>query len=146
MVIVMLSNKRTNLAVMESRDWERLTRKYCELRGWWPNQPAYSRVNNGHPPEFVINCQHSGELKHFSLSYKLLTEAIEAEKAGKIIQAYVRLCDHQGNMIAQNTAQNVWRILQHVRPARGRYGDYWWINERFEPQDPVNPADMGCPF
>jgi len=138
----MLSTKRTNLAVLNGV-WVFPPRAYCEERTWWPNRVAYTRHQ---PIEALINVMRRNLDRHFALSVIALQDVIAAEKAGKIIQAYVRLAEADNTMAAQETAQNVLRKLSGTPPIPGRFGEYWWLNADFQPQEAVDPTVLNCPI
>jgi len=94
----------------------------------------------------VINSQRSGVGKHWALSYKALHDLVKAEQERKIEQAQVRLTEYDGRYVASQTVQNVWRRLEHAPLSIGQHGEYWWVDEHFNAQDPSNPNDQLIPF
>jgi hypothetical protein len=109
---------------------------------WWPNQPYY----NKNTMEVVIECQRSGPGKHISLNAKLFNDALAGEQDRRVPQAFIRTVDQDGKYLGHETVQNVARNIGRRAPNRGRYGDYWWLDDRFMPTDPVNPSDEGGPL
>jgi hypothetical protein len=136
------SNRVTDLTDMPRSQWDWPSRSFNEQRGWWPNRVAFHRVTK----EAVINTQRSGDAKHWSLSAKALHDAIEAEKAGKVPQAYVRLSNSDGAYVTQETCQNLWRHLRSVPPHHGSWGDYWWLDEDLNCYNTASPVDMAFPY
>jgi hypothetical protein len=136
------SNRIHNLVRLHPKDWAATSREDSLNRGWYPNRPYVHR----HTRDMVINSQRSGEGKHWAISYKAIYDLVNAELERKIDQAQVRLTECDGKYVASQTVQNVWRRLEHAPVNKGSYGEYWWVDEHFNAQDPSNPNDQLIPF
>jgi len=135
-----LSNRRGAELSGEVRDWRPYSEPETQKRGWYPNRAYYKGK------EAFIECRRRGPERQWSLSATATRDFLQAERNQLLIQGYVRLVDEKGHYVAHATIQNVMRKIGSKEPNQGRHGDYWWINENFEPVEPISPHDAGIPF
>lgn len=136
------SNRVTDLTTLNPLDWQQVKLEISMDRGWFPNRVFLHRKTK----EIVINSQRSGEDKDWALNWKVFNDVITAERNREIPQAYLRLTNYNGQFVAQETAQNVWRRLKNAPINTGPHGEYCWVDETFNAHLPGNPKDQPLPF
>jgi hypothetical protein len=122
-------------------DWIPYSRAKTEERGWYPNRLYYNHEN-----DVVIECQRSGDSRHWSLSATAARDTVTAERNGKVRQGYVRFINADGSYAFHETLQNVLRAIGSQTTNTGKHGDYWWLDENLKVRGPMNPSDEGGPL
>lgn len=117
-------------------DWNSLSKKELDEKGYFPNKVLWKND----PQQLIIDVSRSKE-GDFALNQKCFEKALA--KIGW--QCYVRFVEQDGTYVNADTVKNVKRIIKQVKPLKGQYGSYWWLDDDFSVAS-VKKTSVSCPI
>jgi hypothetical protein len=104
----------------------------------WSKKNCYpNRLYGNGKTGAVVVVRRGGRGEDFALNTAGLNYVIKAEADGRLKEAYVVLAvqngDDQPQVVASERATVVAERLGNIPPLKGRFGQYWWINQNFIP-------------
>lgn len=73
---------------------------------------------------------------HWGINVKGLQYVLTLLREKRISGGYVVLTDNYQTIVSMTPVADVWEKLKNVSPRPGKFGDFWWVTEAFDPAEP----------